>query len=253
MSTTATAPVGRPFSLGVTFAIARREFATFFSSPIAYIVLIVFLSLAGWLFFGPLFLAGQASLRGFFGLVPLLFVFIVPAITMRALAEERNSGTIELLLTFPLEDWEIVAGKFLASLGMVAVGLLFTVPYAISVASLTGPGAPFDWGAVFAGYVGLLLVAASFIALGLWGSAASRNQIVGFILGLMLCFFFAFIDNFAALLPEGLARVVEYVSVDFHFQNLARGVIDTRDLVFYATLVAVGLTLTTSTLSATRK
>ncbi|MBL8910283.1 MAG: ABC transporter permease subunit [Archangium sp.] len=239
--------------MNTTLAIAKREFRTFFASPIAYIVLAVFLSLSGWLFFGPLFLAGQASLRGFFGLVPLLFVFIVPAITMRALAEERKSGTIELLLTFPIEDWEIVAGKFLASLGMIAVGLLFTLPYSISVAALTGPGPAFDWGAAFSGYLGLLLVAASFIALGLWGSAASRNQIVGFIIGLVLCIFFAFIDNFALLLPERLARIVEYVSVDFHFQNIARGVIDTRDLIFYATLIAIGLTLTTSTLSSARK
>lgn len=234
-------------------AIAKREFRTFFASPIAYIVLGGFLLLAGWLYFSTLFLAGQASLRGFFGVVPVLFVVLVPAITMRAVAEERKTGTLELLLTLPMEDWQIVAGKFLAALAMVAAGLVWTVPYAFSVAALTGPGASFDWGPVFAGYLGLLLLASSFIALGLWGSAVSRNQIVGFIIGLVLCFAFAFVDKFAALLPERIGQVVEYLSVDYHFDNIARGVLDTRDLIFYLSLTAVGLVLTTRTLSSARQ
>jgi ABC-2 type transport system permease protein len=233
-------------------AIARREFKTFFNSPIAYIVLGGFLVLAGWLFFGTLFLAGQASLRGFFGLAPVLFVVLVPAITMRALAEERKSGTLELLLTLPVPDWQVTVGKFLAALGMVAVGLACTLPYAFSVAALTGPGPAFDWGPVVAGYLGLLLLASAFIALGLWGSALSKNQIVGFIVGLLLCFAFSFIDNFALLLPDALGQVLEFLSVDYHFENIARGVIDTRDLVFYLTLTALGLGLTTQALGAAR-
>lgn len=235
-----------------TLAVARREFRTFFASPIAYIVLGGFLLLAGWLYFSTLFLAGQANLRGFFGVAPVLFVVLVPAITMRALAEERKSGTLELLLTLPMEDWQIVAGKFLAALGMVAVGLLWTAPYALSVAALTGPGAAFDWGPVVTGYLGLLLLASSFIGLGLWGSALSKNQIVGFIVGLVLCFAFAFVDKFAALLPESLGQLLEFLSVDYHFDNIARGVLDTRDLVFYLSLTALGLTLTTRALSAAR-
>ena len=236
-----------------TLAIARREFRTFFASPIAYIVLGGFLLLAGWLYFSTLFLAGQASLRGFFAVTPVLFVVLVPAITMRALAEERKSGTLELLLTLPMEDWQIVAGKFLAALGMVAMGLVWTIPYAISVAALTGPGASFDWGPVFAGYLGLLLLAASFIGLGLWGSALSRNQIVGFIVGLVLCFAFAFVDAFAALLPESLGQLFQYLSVNYHFENIARGVLVTRDLLFYASLTTVGLLLTTRQLASARQ
>jgi ABC-2 type transport system permease protein len=236
-----------------SLAIARREFKTFFISPIAYIVLGGFLLLAGWLYFSTLFLAGQASLRGFFGIVPVLFVVLVPAVTMRSVAEERKSGTLELLLTLPMEDWQITLGKFLASLGMVVVGLLWTVPYALTVASLTDAATPFDWGPVFAGYLGLVLLAASFIALGLWGSALSKNQIVGFIFGLVLCFAFYFVDKFAALLPETLGQVLEYVSVDYHFQNIARGVLDTRDLVFYLSLTFAGLLMTSRALTATRK
>jgi ABC-2 type transport system permease protein len=233
-------------------AIARREFKTFFISPIAYIVLGGFLLLAGWLFFGTLFLAGQASLRAFFGLAPVLFVVLVPAITMRALAEERKAGTLELLLTLPVPDWQVTLGKFLGALAMVAVGLACTLPYAISVAALTGPGPAFDWGPVVAGYLGLLLLASSFIALGLWGSALSRNQIVGFIVGLGLCFTFSFIDNFALLLPDVLGQALQLLSVDYHFENIARGVIDTRDLLFYVSLTVAGLLLSTQTFAASR-
>jgi ABC-2 type transport system permease protein len=237
-----------------TLAIAKREFRSFFASPIAYIVLGGFLLVSGWLFFSTLILAGQASLRGFFNVVPVLFVVIVPAITMRALAEEKKSGTLELLLTLPMEDWQIVAGKFLAALGMVAVGLGWTIPYAITVSALTGPGVAFDWGPVLTGYLGLLLLASSFIGLGLWGSALSKNQIVGFIVGLVLCFVFAFVDNFGALLGDSwLSQAVEYLSVDYHFDNVARGVIDTRDLLFYVSLTFVGLFLTTQSLSSARK
>src|SRR4051812_46000171 len=148
-----------------TLAIARREFRTFFASPIAYIVLGGFLLLAGWLYFSTLFLAGQASMRAFFSIAPVLFVVLVPAITMRSIAEERKTGTLELLLTMPLQNWQLVMGKFLAALGMIAAGLVFTLPYAFTVSSLVMPGATFDWGATFAGYLGLILLASSFIAM----------------------------------------------------------------------------------------
>jgi ABC-2 type transport system permease protein len=236
-----------------TLAVAKREFRTFFASPIAYVVLGGFLLLAGWLYFSTLFLAGQASLRGFFGLVPVLFVVLVPSITMRAVAEERKSGTLELLLTLPMEDWQIVVGKFLAALGMVCVGLLWTLPYPLTVAALTSPGVGFDWGPVFAGYFGLVLLSASFIGLGLWGSSLSKNQIVAFIISLVLCFAFAFVDKFAALLPESLGQALELLSVTYHFDNIARGVLDTRDLVFYLSLTTLSLVLTTRSLSSARQ
>jgi ABC-2 type transport system permease protein len=236
-----------------TFAVARREFRTFFASPIAYIVLGGFLLLSGWLYFSTLFLAGQASLRGFFSIAPVLFVVLVPAVTMRSIAEERKSGTLELLLTLPMENWQLVLGKFLAAVGMVAVGLLWTLPYSVTVASLTDKGAAFDWGPVFAGYLGLLFLAGSFVALGLWSSALSKNQIVGFIVGLVICFAFYFIDKFAPLLPDAMGQVLEALSVDAHFENIARGVLDTRDVLFYLSLTVAGLLLTTRTLAATRQ
>ncbi len=244
-------PVASHF--GPTLAVARREFKSFFNSPVAYIVIGVFLAVAGWFFFSTLFISGQASLRGFFSLAPIMFVFFAPAVTMRLLAEERKTGTLELLLSMPIRDWEVVVGKFLAALGMVAVGLAWTLPYPIIVSSFTAAGASFDWGPVVAGYLALLLLAASFLALGLWASALSKNQIVGFIVGLLLCFLFYFIDKFAVVLPQGLGQILEYLSVDYHFGNIARGVVDTRDLLFYASLTGVGLLLTTRTLNTVRQ
>jgi ABC-2 type transport system permease protein len=234
-------------------AIARREFRAFFVSPIAYVVIGAFLLLVGFFFFATLFLAGQASMRAFFGMAPFAFVFLVPAITMRALAEERKSGTLELLLTFPMSDWQLTLGKFLASLGMVAVGLLCTLPYALTVSVLTAPGVSFDWGPVFAGYFGLLLLASAFIGLGLWGSALSKNQIVGFLVGLVLCFGFFIVDKFAPLFPEGIGGLLEYLSVDYHFENVARGVLDTRDILFYLSLTAAGLLLTARSVATARQ
>lgn len=236
-----------------TLALARRELRTFFNSPIAYIVICGFLLVAGWLFFSTLFVGGQASLRGFFVLAPVLFVVFAPAVTMRSVAEERKLGTLELLLTMPLRDWEVVGGKFLGALGMVAVGLACTLPYAFSVAALTAPGASFDWGPVLAGYLGLLLMASAFLALGLFASALSRNQIVGFIIGLLICFAFYLVDKLALFLPASLGELLEYLSVDYHFENIARGVLDTRDLLFYFTLTAAGLLLTMRQLAAVRQ
>jgi gliding-associated putative ABC transporter substrate-binding component GldG len=235
------------------FAVARRELRTFFASPIAYIVLGGFLVLTGWFFFAPLFLRGEASLRGFFDVAKWCFLLFVPAVTMRAIAEERKSGTLELLLTMPVQDWQVVLGKFIASLAMVCAGLLFTLPYALTVSSLTAPGTAFDWGPVLAGYVGLTLLAAAMIALGLWASALSKNQIVGFVVGLVVCAAFLLIDKFAVLLPEGMASIVDYVSLDYHFESITRGVFDTRDLLYYLSITGAGLVLTTQLLGNIRR
>lgn len=239
--------------MSIAVAVARREMKTFFNSPIAYIVLGTFLLVGGWFFFAPLFLSRTASLRGFFQLAPLMFVFFVPAITMRLFAEERKSGTFELLLTLPMQDWEVVAGKFMGALGMMGAALACTLPYAITVSMLVAKGGHFDWGPVVAGYVGLLLLAASFAAVGLWASALSRNQIVAFIISLLLCFSLYFVDKFAVLFPESVSAALQFLSVDYHFNNIARGVLDTRDGVFYLSLITLGLLLTTRAVASARK
>ena len=239
--------------MDTALAIAKREFKTFFQSPLAYIVIGAFLVFSAFFFFVAFFPVGVASMRSFFGLAPLIFMVFVPAVTMRLVAEERKTGTIELLLSMPVKDWQVVAGKFAAALAMLAVGLLWTLPFAFSVSSVTAKGASFDWGPVLGGYFGLLLMASSFIGLGMWGSALSRNQIVGFIVGLVLCAAFSLINRIAIVLPASLGEVFQYLSVDYHFENIARGVFDTRDILFYLSLTAVGLVLTSRSLATARQ
>lgn len=232
--------------------IARREIAAYFNTPAAYVVLSVFLLILGYLFFSTLFLAGTASMRGFFSQAPLMLVIFAPAITMRLFAEEKKSGTNELLLTLPVTNFEVVLGKFLAALAIIGIGFLFTLPYAISTFLLSATGSFTDYGPIVGGYVGLLFLSGSFLALGLWASSLTKNQIIAFIIGLGLCFFFYFVDKFAVLLPS-IAAVLQYISVDYHFNNIARGVIDSRDLVFYLSLIIIFLLLTEQTLSRDRK
>lgn len=227
-----------------TWSIAKREFGSYFNSPIAYIVISVFLLLSGWFFFTPLFLIGRSTLRGFFSFTPILFIMFIPAITMRLIAEEVKTGTLEWLTSMPLRDLEIVLGKFLAALGFIAVALAMTLPYPMSVAMI---GA-LDWGPVIGGYVGLLLLAGALIAVGLFASSLTENQIVAFIIGVTLCFTFYMLDKVTFFLPEQLGAIFQYLSVDYHFRNIARGVIDTRDVLFYLGMMVIGLFLTMESL-----
>lgn len=229
-------------------AVARREIRAYFDSPIAYIVLVTFLAVAGWMYFSTLFLLDRADLRPFFSPSPfspsMLIVVLAPAITMRLLAEERKSGTIELLLTMPMRDSEIVVGKFLAALTLIAVGLLLTFAYPLSVAWL----GDLDWGPVIAGYAGMLLFAASLIAIGLLCSAMTENQIVAFIVAFLISAILYYVYWLQFFVPPLLSPLVEFLSVSFHLDNMARGVIDSRDVVFYLSLTAAALLLATQTL-----
>lgn len=234
-------------------SIAKKDFRAYFNSPVAYVVLGVFLLVLGYLFFSTLFLGGFASMRSFFSLSPVLFVIFGPAIAMRLISEEKKAGTIEQLLTLPISNLQIVLGKFLAALGIVAVGLLFTLPYVFSVALLTPSDTPFDFGPVIGGYLGLILLSGSFLSLGLWASSLTKNQIVAFILGLLLCFFFYFIDKFAVLMPASLGAILEYISADYHFNNISKGVIDSRDIIFYISLISIFLVLTERTLRSDKR
>lgn len=233
-------------------SIARREMQSYFNSPVAYIVLGVFLLVIGYLFFSTLFLTGFASMRNFFSATPVLLVVFAPALTMRLIAEERKSGTIEHLLTLPVTDIEVVLGKFFAAVGTLCVGLIITIPYALSVAMLTPKGLAMDFGPVIGGYIGLVLLSSSFLSLGLFASSLTHNQIIAFVIGLLFSFFFFFIDKFAVLMPASLAPLLEFLSVDYHFGNIARGVVDSRDILFYASLTVIALMLTVYSLRLRR-
>lgn len=227
------------------YFIARREMQSYLNSPVAYIVLVVFLLLLGYFYFSTLFIVGIASLRNFFSIAPLLLVIFGPALSMRLIAEERKSGTIEPLLCLPVKDSEVVIGKFLGCLGVIVTGLIFTFPYVFTLAWLTPEDMYLDFGPIIGGYLGLVFLASSFIALGLLASSLTKNQIVAFIVGFGFCLFFFLIDKLALLLPSQWSEIFAYLSVDVHFNNVARGIIDSRDIIYYLSLTVVALFLTT--------
>jgi ABC-2 type transport system permease protein len=219
--------------------IFRREIFAYFYSPMAYIVISVFLIFTGWFFTSELFLSNDSSLRSMFSSIPFIFIFFAPAITMRLLSDERKSGTIELLVTMPISDLEIVIGKYLAGLGLLVVALVFTLPYAITVVALGKP----DMGMLVTGYLGLILMGASYIAVGVFASTVSKNQVVSFIIAFMIIFALFLLDKFLAIMPAYLVPVLQYLSIDYHFNNIGRGVIDTRDIAYYLSLVVFMLAL----------
>lgn len=232
--------------------IARRELASYFNAPVAYIVIVTFLLVAGWMFFSALFLMGRADLRSLFAPSPfsasMLLVIIAPAVTMRLIAEERKTGTIELISTMPVRKWQIVLGKFAAAYALLAVAILSTVVYAITVAAV----GDLDWGPVVAGYFGMLLFAGALTAIGLLCSTLTQNQIVAFIVGFIVCAALYFVYWLQFFMPAGVAPLVEFVSVSSHLESMARGVIDTRNVIYYLSLITVALFVATRVLSRQR-
>jgi ABC-2 type transport system permease protein len=217
--------------------IFQKEFNSYFISPIAYIVISVFLLVTGWFFFATFFLFNQANMRTFYALLPVVFAFVIPAITMRLISEELNIGSDEILLTMPVTLRDVILGKFLASVALIIAMMIPTFAYPLTV-SLMGQ---LDWGPVVGGYVGAVLLGAAFSAVGLFASALTRNQIIAFIIGLAICFTLTLIDKMLFFLPRSLLGVFAYLGADFHFQNIAKGIIDTRDLLYFVSVCFVGL------------
>ena len=221
----------------------RRELASYFSTPVAYVFIVIFLILAGAMtfYYGEFFERGRADLQPFFSFHPWLYLFLVPAIAMRLWAEERKSGTIELLLTLPITMWQAVVAKFLAAWAFVGIALALTFPIWITVNYLGDP----DNGVIVASYIGSLLMAGAFLAIGSCLSAATRNQVVAFILTAVICFlllmagFPLVLGFFQTFLPQGVVDAIAGLSLFSHFQAISKGVVDLRDLVYFAlTIVA---------------
>jgi len=221
-------------------AIMRREVKSYFNSAIAYVVIVVFLAIIGWFHTSNLFLSNVATMRLLFELVPIVFLFVVPAITMRLLSEEKKSGTIELLTTKPLHDAEIVLGKFLAAWALIGVALLLTLVYYVTIAAL----GKIDNGPVVGGYVGLMLMAGVYVAIGLLASSLTENQVIAFIIGFVFVFALFMFDKVLIYMPDTLASVVEFLGIDYHFGNVARGVVDSRDIIYFLSLLGFMLYLT---------
>ena len=232
--------------MSTTTTVARREIRTYFNSPVAYIVVMVFMLISGYLFFNQLFLEKQAELRYYFTLTPLIFTFIIPAITMRLIAEEKGSGTLEMLITMPVRDWEVVLGKFLAGMAMLGAIVGMTMFYGITVAVL----GPIDRGPLITGYLGLLLMGGSYVAIGVMASSLTRNQIVAFILAFAISFGLFIFGQIMQFAPDWLAPVLAYLSMGNHFESFSRGVVDSRDALFYLSLIAVALVIATASLES---
>ena len=231
-----------------TLTICKRELGAYFNSPVAYIVITAFLVASGSLYFTQVFLIGEASLRGFFSMAPLIFIFFAPAVAMRLLAEEKRSGTIALLITLPVSDWQVVLGKFLAALGVMGAAVLLTLAYPITIAKY----GELDWGVVIGGYLGLLFLGGVYLAIGLMASSWTKNQVVAFIIAFAISFALFLVGKLLDHVPASLAPVLRYISLDEHFTNIARGVIDSRDVIYYASLIGGCLFVATQSLESRR-
>jgi ABC-2 type transport system permease protein len=217
--------------------IFRKEFGSYFISPIAYFVISIFLLVTGWFFFSTFFILGQASLRNFFSLLPVIFAFVVPAVTMRLFSEELNVGSYETLLTLPVSFTDVIVGKFLAALAFVVAMLIPTLAYPVTVAIL----GDLDMGPVIGGYLGAILLGGAYAAIGLFSSSLTRNQIIAFIISMAICFSLTLIDKMLFFLPRNLLGVFTYLGADYHFQNISRGIIDSRNLLYFISVGFIGL------------
>ncbi len=231
--------------MNAMLAIMRRELGSYFLTPVAYVFIVIFLALMSTFTFylGGFYERNQADLAPFFNFHPWLYLFLVPALSMRLWAEERKSGSIELLMTLPVELWQAVAGKFLAAWAFTGLALALTFPIWITVNYLGNP----DNGAILAAYIGSLLMAGGFLAVGSCISAATKNQVIAFILSVVACFllllagFPLVLDMFSAWAPQALVDAIASLSFLTHFASISRGVIDLRDLVYFALLIGVML------------
>ena len=221
--------------LKTIYILFKKELMSYFNSPIAYIFIGVFLIVGNWLFFNYFFLIGQASMRNYFAILPWIFLFLSPAITMRLWAEEKKSGTIEFLLTLPITDWQAVLSKFFGALVFMFIALLLSITLPITVAILGNV----DLGPIIGSYLGALFLGGSYLALGLFISSLTKNQIIAFILSLAACFgaFIIGADFVLVQAPQFVAPLMKFLGLGSHFYNIAKGVIDSKDIIYYSLFI----------------
>ncbi|MBK8704368.1 MAG: ABC transporter permease subunit [Saprospiraceae bacterium] len=230
--------------------IAKRELNAYFDSLIAYFIIVLFLAFSGFFTWlagnGDIFFRKQADLNVFFGVAKWTLFFFIPALTMRQLAEEKKTGTIELLLTKAVTDRQVIIGKFLSCFLMVAITLALTLPYYITITYL----GKVDHGAIWSGYLGLLLLSAAYISIGLFASSITSNQIVAFLLALSIGIFFQFLfEVIAGGMTGFIGELFSTLSLSMHFESISRGVIDTKDLIYFLSIVVLGLYLSEISIS----
>ncbi len=212
--------------------IVKKELNSYFNSPIAYIILIVFVGVSGWFYAQDLFLGGEADINGFVNIVPVLFLLLIPGICMRLIAEERARGTIETLTTLPIKDIDIIVGKWLSAFILILIGLCVTFIFPV-ISSFLGK---IDWGIVFTSYLGLILFALFFTGIGIFASSIATTQIVAFVIGIFISFFFFILGKLLFALPSNIVPFFNYLSIDYHLNNIIRGIIDSRDFIYFISL-----------------
>jgi len=227
--------------LKTIYILFKKELMGYFNSPIAYIFLAVFLVVGNWLFFNYFFVIAQTSMRQYFSLLPWIFLFLSPAVTMRLWSEEKKSGTIEFLLTLPVTDWQVVLSKFLGALFFIFIALALTLTIPVSLIFM----GDIDMGPVIGGYLGALFLAGSYLALGLFISSLTKNQIIAFVLGLVACFvvFIVGTDFVLNQAPQFALATMKFLGLGSHFANVSRGVIDSKDVIYYLSFIFIFLWL----------
>ncbi|MEZ0004667.1 ABC-2 type transport system permease protein [Flavobacterium sp. 28YEA47A] len=230
-------------------SILLREIKSFFGSPIGYLVIAIFLLLNGlflWVFEGDFNIpnSGFADLSPFFTLAPWILIFLIPAVTMRSFSDEKKQGTIELLFTKPLGIWEIINGKFFGAFLLIVIAIIPTLIYVMVISNLGNPEGNLDFGSTLGSYFGLLFLIASYTAIGIFTSTLSENQIVAFILSVLLCFVFYFGFDGISTYAEGFDLIVSSFGMDYHFKSMSRGVLDTRDILYFISITVLFLSLT---------
>lgn len=217
------------------FVIMNRELRSYFSGPMGYIVTGLFLIISGLLFFAAFFLQNRAELRNFFSTLPILLSFFIPAITMRIFSEEKRVGSIETLMTLPVREIDVVTGKYLAvfveSLVMIAPTLFYVITAEIF-------GSP-DYGPIIGGYMGAIFICAAFSAIGLFSSSITKNQIIAFAVAMAICLALTFVESFLVFLPDGIVKIFSFLSASVHFGSISKGIVDTRDLLYFVSLTAL--------------
>jgi ABC-2 type transport system permease protein len=229
--------------------IFRRELQSFFNSPMAYIFLVIFAVVSGYFFTNTFFLFGQSDLRVLFDMIPLVYLFFIPAVSMGLIARENNIGTMETISTLPLNTYEFVIGKFLAGFCLILLGLLATSIHFITLVSV---GTNIDYGAIFSGYLGLALMGATFTSIGIYASSVTDNQVVAFIIGVFLVLVFYMLDKTLVFTPQSIVGIIQFLAVDYHLSNISRGVIDSRNIIYFLSMIGFFIYLTIQTLEVRR-
>lgn len=214
--------------------IAKKEIRSYLNSVSTYIVFVIFLLLSGWFFSTLMFKAGKAELRQLFSIMHMVYLFFVPALTMGMISREKSTKTMELLATLPIKLKAIIWGKFLAAVSLLFVILLFTL---VHFATISVIGENLDYGAILCGYLGLLMIGAAYCAIGIFASTLQANQILSFIIGFVISLFFFALQYVIVLIPTTVADIFQFLSFDYHLQNFLKGVIDSRDVIYFGSVI----------------